>query len=155
MKNSFKFRIVAISLFLIGLFISFILETYFYDYVFNDIFNINGLILGILVITVSIIVSRYSYIEQPKSSYFQIILDVLIVTIISELIFQIFRQFTMESYSLIDRIETVGRAILIMGIFSSIVSFLTIFYMKIRNLGYLILLIIGVLVGFNIIMTLI
>lgn len=149
MKTNSRFIIKSIVLLLLGLIISFLLDSYTQEIIIYKKLVVSGLIFNLLIIFTSIIISKTLYKKQKINSYLNIILTTVFIVTISELIFQIIRQFTMESDSFWTRIITICRATLSIGIFGAIVSFLTLFQIKTKKTGYLILLIIGILVSFN------
>ena len=144
LNNNSKFIIISVCSLLCGFIASFLLRPYLPVYFPYTSFSVTGVIFGGLVITASIIISKRIYRNQGIVSYFGIILRTVFIIVLSELLFQLFRQFTMGSDSLLSRLVTIGNALLFIAIFSAIVSFLTVFHVKTKRTGYLILMIIGI-----------
>jgi hypothetical protein len=116
--------------------------------------RISGLLLMALLVFVLIIFQKNFLRRYPEKTIFQLTITSGLICLLSEIIFQLIRQQTLDSNSFVDRINNVTRGTIGMTIFGAIISFLVAFQIKTKKTGQLILIIIGIMVLSNLLLPL-
>jgi hypothetical protein len=116
--------------------------------------RISGLLLTVLLIFVIIFFQKNLLKQYPEKTIFQLTMTGGLICLLSEIIFQLIRQPTLDSDAFVDRINNFTRGTLGMTIFGTIISFLVAFQIKTKKTEQLILIIIGIMVLSNLLLPL-
>lgn len=146
MKLNFKLILSYALLLLSGFILLFYLYPYLPEKIPHTPIIIHGALIWVLVISIIILVSKKLKSQNENIQYGELILTAMLVTMLSELTFQIIRQFTMEIDTFGARLVTIGKATFTFGVLSLLISFFTAYQLKTKKTETLILMIIGTLI---------
>lgn len=121
------------------------------EYIPHTSIQISGLLLIGLILTILILAHKRVLKLNSSTTIFQLTIAGSLICFISETIFQILRQPTLNADTLADRIYYFALGIIGITIFGTALSFLVAFQLKTKKTGQLVLFIVGFIIIVNII----